>query len=582
MRYGFYAVACGQRFCQRQRESLSNEMKLLQITEWLPQYQVPNLRSDVIAGVALAGLLIPEAMGYAGIAGLPPQAGLYATVFGLLAYAIFGSSRQLVVSPTSASSAILAATVAPLAATDPRKFALLAAAVTLVLGGLFLLAGILKLGFVADFISKPVLKGFVFGVALSIVIKQLPKLLGIAPGKGHAYNQLFHTLGHLGETHRLTLALGLTALVVLFLVNRFVPRVPGALVVLVGGIAASRLLGLPDQGIQIVGTIPAGLPLPGFPVLTWADWLQVAPASIGLALVLFAESIGAARTFASKNGYDVDANQELRALGFANAATAIFHGMQVGGGTSGTAANDANGARSELSAIAASVMVGLTLLFLTGWFYYLPEAILAAIVIHAVWHLLDYKTLAHFQRIAPIEFRASLAAIFGVIAFDILNGLALAVLLTLISLMRFLLMPQVVVLGRLRETGEFAEIARHPEAEQFPGVLILRVDRIWFFANANGIRDHAKELMRQAPGPLHTVIFNLAPVPLIDVTASEVLTQLHASSAKHGRRLVLAAVRDPVRDTLESAGLLSIIGTENVFRSVAHAVESVIAAPHPM
>src|SRR5271165_5348171 len=489
-------------------------MKFVPITEWLPQYQRADLRPDVIAGIALAGLLIPESMGYAGIAGLPPQAGLYATAFGLLAYAIFGSSRQLVVSPTSASSAIMAATVAPMAAADPEKFMVLASAVTLVLGLLFLVAGVLKLGFLSDFISKPVLKGFVFGVALSIVIKQLPKFLGIAPGKGHAYVQLWRTVQHATEANPWTVAAGIIALAVLFAMDRYVPKLPGALVVLVGGIAASRLLELHNHGVQIVGVIPAGLPMPGFPVLTWSDWLQAAPAAVGLALVLFAESIGAARTFASKNGYDVDANQELRALGFANAATAIFPGMQVGGGTSGTAANDANGARSELSAIAASVTVGLTLLFLTGWFYYLPEAILAGIVIHAVWHLLDYKTLAHFQRIAPIEFRASLAAIFGVIAFDILNGLALAVLLTLIALMRFLLMPQVVVLGRLRETGEFAEIARHPEAEQFPGVLILRVDRIWFFANANGIRDHAKELIRQAPGPLHSVILNLAPVAL--------------------------------------------------------------------
>ncbi|HVP54190.1 MAG TPA: SulP family inorganic anion transporter [Candidatus Eisenbacteria bacterium] len=557
-------------------------MKFLPITEWLPQYQRPNLPGDVIAGVALAGLLIPEAMGYAGIAGLPPQAGLYATVFGLLAYAIFGTSRQLVVSPTSASSAILAATLAPLAAAAPGKFALLASAVTLVLGGLFLLAGILKLGFVADFISKPVLKGFVFGVALSIIIKQLPKLLGVAPGTGHAYNQLFHALRQLGGTHLWTLAAGLTALVVLFLVDRFAPRIPGALVVLAGGIAASRLLGLHDQGVEIVGHIPAGLPLPGFPVLTWADWLQAAPASVGLVLVLFAESIGAARTFAAKNGYDIDANQELRALGFSNAASAIFRGMQVGGGTSGTAANDANGAQSQLSSIAASATVALTLLFLTGWFYYLPQAILAAIVIHAVWHLLDYRALAQFRRISRIEYRESLAAIFGVVAFDILNGLVLAVLLTLIALMRFLLVPQVVVLGRLRETGEYAEIARHPEAEEIPGVLILRVDRIWFFANANGIRDHAKDLIRQAPGPLHTVIVNLAPVQMIDVTAVDVLAQLHASSVKHGWRLVLAGVRDPVRDTLERSGLLRAIGRENVFRSVALAVESATSAPHPV
>ena len=553
-------------------------MNAIPITEWLPKYPRINLRGDVIAGIALAGLLIPESMGYAGIAGLPPQAGLYATAFGLLTYAVFGSSRQLVVSPTSASSAILDATVAPLAASDPKKFMVLASAVTLVLGLLFLLAGILKLGFISDFISKPVLKGFVFGVALSILIKQLPKLIGIAPAKGHAYQQLWHTLRQLGETHWWTLMAGLCALALLFLVDRFVPRVPGALAVLVGGIIASHSLGLHEHGVHIVGDIPPGLPLPGFPVLSWADWLQAAPASVGLALVIFAESIGAARTFASKNGYEVDADQELRALGLANAASAIFRGMQVGGGTSGTAANDANGAHSQLAAITASASVSLTLLFLTGWFYYLPETILAAIVIHAVWHLLDLQTLLHILRVSGVEFRSSLVAIFGVIAFDILNGLVLAVILALITLMQFLLMPQVVVLGRLRETGEYADVARHPEAEQFPGLLILRVDRIWFFANANGIRDHVKQLIRQAPEPLHCVILHLAPVAMIDVTAVDVLAQLHASSVKHGRRLVLAGVRDPVRDSLERAGLLSVFGEGNIFRSVALAVESATSA----
>lgn len=553
-------------------------MKWIPITEWLPQYQRIHLRGDVIAGIALAGLLIPEAMGYAGIAGLPPQAGLYAAAFGLLAYAIFGSSRQLVVSPTSASSAILAAALAPLAAADPQKFTVLASAVTLVLGLMFLVAGILKLGFFSDFISKPVLKGFVFGVALSILIKQLPKFIGIAPGKGHAYQQLFDALRHLGEFNRWTLAAGVAALFVLFLVDRFAPKLPGALVVLIAGIAASRALGLHNYGVHIVGDIPAGLPLPGFPVLTWTDWLQAAPASVGLALVIFAESIGAARTFASKNGYEVDADQELRALGFANAASAIFRGMQVGGGTSGTAANDANGAQSQLAAITASVSVALTLLFLTRWFYHLPEAILAAIVIHAVWHLLDFKTLLQFRRISRLEYRESLVAVFGVIAFDILDGLVVAVILTLITLMRFLLMPQVVVLGRLRDTGEFAEVERHPDAEQFSGILILRVDRIWFFANANGIRDHAKLLIRQAPAPLHCVIINLAPVALIDVTALDVLAQLHASSVKHGRRLVLAGVRDPVRDVLERAGLVDVLGEENIFRSTAQALEGVAGA----
>ena len=552
-------------------------MKLIPITDWLPKYPRTYLRGDVIAGIALAGLLVPEAMGYAEIAGLPPQAGLYATAFGLLAYAIFGTSRQLAVSPTSASSAILAATLAPLAAKDPEKFVVLASAVAIVLGLLFLVAGFSGLGFISDFISKPVLKGFVFGIALNIIIKQLPKLMGIEHSSGHAYKQFWHTLTHLTQINPWTIATGTLALVVLFLVDRYLPRVPGALVVLVGGISASRILQLHQRGVEIVGAIPAGLPHPGLPILTWGDWLQAAPAAVGLVLVLFAESMGAARTFAGKNGYDVDPNQELRALGFANIASGIFRGMQVGGGTSGTAANDSNGAKTEISSVAASATVIFVLLFLTGWFYHLPEAILAAIVVHAVWHLLDYRTLLHFRQISRLEYRQALTAIIGVLAFDILDGLALAVILSLITLMRFLSMPQVVVLGRLRETGEYVDVARHPEAEQFPGVLMLRVDRIWFFANANGIREHAKQLIRDAPDPLKAIIVNLAPVPLVDVTAVDALTQLHESSVRHGRRLVLAAVRDPVRDTLERASLLSVIGENNVFRNMQNAVDSVNA-----
>jgi len=550
-------------------------MKAFPITEWLPPYPLVNLRGDVIAGIALAGLLIPESMGYAGIAGLPPQAGLYATAFGLLAYAVFGSSRQLAVSPTSSSAVILAATVAPLAAANPAKFIVLASAVTLVLALLFLVAGALKVGFISDFISKPVLKGFVFGIALTIVIKQLPKLLGIEKGTGQAYTQLWHTFTHIAQTNLWTFVTGTAALAILFLVDKHFPRIPGALLVLIAGITVSRVLELHAHGVDIVGSIPAGLPRPNFPVLTWTDWLQAAPAAVGLAFVLFAESLGAARTFAGKNGYDIDPNQEFRALAGANAASAIFHGMPVGGGTSGTAANDSNGAKSEVSAIAASLMVIVTLLFLTEWFYHLPEAVLGAIVVHAVWHLLNLRELWRYRRISHIEFSESLAAIIGVIAFGILNGLMLAVILTLVALMRFLSQPQVVVLGRMQGTHEYVDVARHPDAEQFAGVLMLRVDRIWFFANADGIREHAKQLIRQAPSPLKTIIVNLAPVALVDITAVDALAEVHDSSVKHGRRLVLAGVRDPVRDTLARASLLSVLGEENIFRNMQNAVESV-------
>ncbi len=553
-------------------------MKALPITEWLPQYPRSNLRGDAIAGIALAGLLIPEAMGYAGIAGLPPQAGLYATAFGLLAYAFFGSSRQLAVSPTSASAAILAATVAPLAAENAGKFFVLASAVSLVVGLLFLLAGVLKLGFISGFISKPVLKGFVFGIALTIVIKQLPKLFGIEKATGPSYIQLWHTLTQVAQSNLWTLVTAAAALAALFFIDRYFPRIPGALLVLVAGIVVSRVLGLYAHGVGIVGVIPPGLPRPDFPILTWSDWLQAAPAAVGLALVLYAESLGAARSFAGKNGYDIDPNQELRALAMANATSAIFHGMIVGGGTSGTAANDSNGAKSQVSTVAASLMVMVVLLFLTGWFYHLPEAVLGAIVVHAVWHLLDYRELRRIRRIRRIEFRESIAAIVGVIAFGILNGLLLAVILTLIALMRSLSKSHVAVLGRLQGTHEYVDVLRHPEAEQFPGILILRIERMLFFANADGIRQHIHNLIGGLTSPPKILILSFELIPVLDVTAIDVLAQLHARVADRGIRLVLAAVRDPVRDRLAKASLLKTIGEENIFRSVDHAVDALTAS----
>jgi MFS superfamily sulfate permease-like transporter len=292
---------------------------------------------------------------------------------------------------------------------------------------------------------------------------------------------------------------------------------------------------------------------------------------------LYAESLGAARTFARKDGYDIDPNQELRALAVANATSAIFHGMIVGGGTSGTAANDSNGAKSQVSAIAASLMVMLTLLFLTGWFYHLPEAVLAAIVVHAVWRLLDLSELRRFRRIRRIEYRESLAAIVGVLAFGILNGLLLAVILTLAALMRYLSDSHVAVLGRLQGTREYVDVARHPEAEQFPGILILRIERMLFFANADGIRQIIRGLVAKSTPPPKRLILNCELIPVLDVTAIDVLQQMLASAAEKHIRLVLAGVRDPVRDRLAKASLLTTIGEENIFRSVDHAVDALTA-----
>ncbi len=546
-------------------------MQLLAITNWLSHYKGKHLRGDVIAGIALSGLLIPEAMGYAGIAGLPPESGLYATGIGLLVYALFGSSRQLAVSPTSSSAAILAASVAILANGDHGHYVVLAASVAVVAGIVFLLASFLRLGFVSEFVSKPVLKGFVFGIALTIIIKQIPKLLGFERPTGNTLQQFWGILRSLRQADLWTVAVGVAALATMFLIGKYIPRVPGALVVLIGGIVAARLLGLHLHGVHLVGDIPAGLPHFRRPGLSWTQIVELLPAAIGLVLVLYAEALGAARTFAIKNNYDIDANTELYALGLANVFSGLFGGMVVGGGTSGTATNDSSGARSEVSTMVGAGVVAITLLFLTGFFRDLPEAVLAAIVIHAVWHLMDVAELRRYARIHTRSILLPALAIVGVLLFGILDGLVLAVLANLIVLMKVLMRPHLTEVGRLPGTRGFAELSRHPEAEQIPGLLMVRLDGFLFFATANYARQELEEMVRNAGRPLKAVVFNMEVIPVLDITGIDTLAEIDRKLRKSGVELLLAKVKDPVRDMLQRSGLAKQL-EGRIFRKVDEAV----------
>jgi len=555
-------------------------MQLLAIASWLPEYKRQHLRGDVIAGIALSGLLIPEAMGYAGIAGLPPESGLYATGIGLLVYALFGSSRQLAVSPTSSSAAILAATVAVLASGDRDIYVVLAASVAILAGIIFLLAGLLRLGFVSEFVSKPVLKGFVFGIALTIIIKQLPKLLGFERGAGNTLEQAWQVVRSMGSSDPWTVAVGLVALASLFALHRYVPRLPGALIVLVAGIVAARMLGLHQHGVHLVGEIPAGLSHFRLPHLSWSQAVELIPASVGLALVLYAEALGAARTFAIKNNYDIDANTELYALGLANVFSGLFGGMVVGGGTSGTAMNDSSGAHSQVSTMVGSVMVVITLLFLTGFFRDLPEAVLAAIVIHAVWYLMDVAELRRYARIRHRELRLPIVAILGVVLFGILDGLVLAVAATLVVLMRALIRPQLTELGRLPGTQDFVEVSRHPEAERIPGLLMVRLDGFLIYATANYARQELDEMVSHAARPLKAVLFNMEVIPDLDVTGIDTLADVNRKLSKAGLELLLARVKDPVRNALERSGLAQQLDGR-IFRHVEEAVAAFTGTPVP-
>jgi SulP family sulfate permease len=545
--------------------------RFIPITTWLSE---SSPRADIVAGVALAGLLVPEGMAYAGIAGVPPQMGLYAAMVGMFVYAIFGTSRQLAVAPTSSSAAMLAALVAPIALGDSASYAVLATATTIAAGVIFLVGGLLKFGSVSEFISKPVLKGFVFGLALTIMVKQGHKLMGIHPGEGNFFHQAWHVVTSLPQVNPWTFAVGATAIGIMFLLGAVAPRVPSALVVLVLGTLAVPWLGLTQRGVEVVGTIHAGIPSLSWPKIGEDELADVFVGAFGIVLVLMAEALAAARTFAAKHKYEIDPNQELRAIGVANIASGLAGGIIVGGGMSGTAANDAGGARTQLSTITASLSVALTLGFLLPLIRNLPEAVLGAIVVHAVTHLADVGTLKYYAKLRSGSIWGALIALFGVLQMGILKGLIFAVGLTLIALMRRLSVPQHSVLGRIPGTGNFADVERNPETEQIPGLLIFRPNGMLFFANANHVRNELRKEVKNAGKPLRAVLLNLETCPGMDVTSLEMLEQLENELHESGIELSFVRVADPVRDLFRRSGFLELLGERRIFPGVDVGVDA--------
>ena len=548
--------------------------RFLPISDWLPHSTPKTIRADVIAGIALAGLLVPEGMAYAGIAGVPPQMGLYAAMAGMFTYALFGTSRQLAVTSTSSSAAMLAALVAPVAAGDSSRYVVLASGAAIAAGIIFLVGGLLRLGAVSEFISKPVLKGFVFGLALTIMVKQAHKLTGISAGQGNFFDLVWHVIISLKELSPWTCAVGAIAIAVMFLLGAVVPRVPSALVVLVLGVLSVSWFGLKQHHVEVVGTIQAGMPSLSLPRIGEDQLADVFVGAIGIVLVLTAESLAAGRTFAAKHKYEIHPSQELCAMGAANIASGVFGGIIVGGGMSGTAANDSGGARSQLSTIASSLFVGLTLAYLLPLISDLPEAVLGAIVVHAVAHLVDISTLRYYARLHSGSIWGALVALFGVLQLGILKGLIFAVALTLVAVMRRLSAPQDSVLGRLAGSGNFVDVDRHPEAEQIPDLLIFRPNGMLFFANANRIRSRLRELTKQTDGSLHAVLINLEASPEIDVTSLEMLEQLRSELQERGIALYFSRVADRVRDLFDRSAFTERVGLNRIFPGVDSAVDA--------
>jgi sulfate permease, SulP family len=559
----------------------------------LQGYDSKWLRGDLIAGLTVWAVLVPEALAYASIAGVSPVVGLYAAPGALLLYAAFGSSRHLVVGPMSATAALSAATVGEYATAGSGPFAALTAALAISAGMAALIAGLLRLGFLANFISEPVQKGFIVGLALTIIIGQLPDLFGVDKGSGDFFQKLWHLIINLGHTHVLTLVVGLASLAVVIGLRRVAPAVPGSLVAVALGIAAVEVFGLNHHGVEIVGHVDSGLPSLGVPDVSFQQYLKLVAGGIGVMLVGFAEGLGAARTYAARHHYDVDPNKELIGLGTANLAAGLSSGMVVNGSLSKTAVNGSAGANSQISGLVVAVMTVLTLLLLTGLFEKLPEPTLAAIVVAAVIELVDVPGIVRLYRVysgrigraygvaARPDFIAAVAALLGVTVFDTLPGLFIGIGCSLVLLLYWASRPRVATLGEVPGSGgDYADVENHPEYAAPDGIAIRRVDSGLFFANAERVRQMLRETA--AGSGVTAVVLDASTVPYVDVTAAEMLGQCSDDLSADGVRLIVAGQIGEVRDVIRETGLSPRIEAyPDVRQAVAAAAGPAPSAPAP-
>lgn len=555
---------------------------LLPMRDWLPHYERRWLRPDIIAAAAVWAVLVPEGMAYASLAGLPPATGLFAALAPLLAYAVLGTCRQITVGPSSAIAAYSAAAVAPLALGDGGRFIALSALLALLVGVLLLTAGLARAGFIADFFARPVLTGFVAGLALVISVGQLYKLFGVEAGGTGFFGKLEVLLRQLGSTNLTTLALGVASLAVIFALRAVAPKVPAMLVAVVLGIVAVSVLGLQEHGVAIVGEIPDGLPRPIFPSFGLGDITDLLPDAVALALIAFAESVAGARAFAAKHGYEIDADQELVALGVSNLGAGLLQGFAVDASLSRSAVADSSGVKSQMSGIILFAFLIVTMLLLLPLFHDLPEAVLGAIVIAAVAHLIDIRALRRLRRVDSTDFLLALTCFAGVLVFGILMGLVIAVVVSLLALVFRAYRPSSAVLGRAPgaiddEALRYRGLDDHPDCETFPGLVILRVDGELFFANARWFEATVRSLVRGQTPPVREILIHAGAVPHLDTTAAAMLKELIAELHDSGVALAFARATTSLYENLQSNGIVELVGLDNFHETVAAGVADFLA-----
>ena len=514
---------------------------------WLPRYRRAWLRQDLVAGITLAAYAIPVSLAYASLAGLPPEYGIYCYLLGGIAYAAFGSSRQLAVGPTSAISMLVGTTIAGMAIGDPAREAQVAALTALLFAGTSLLAWALRLSSVVSFISETILLGFKAGAALTIAMTQLPKLFGVPGGGDHFFERVWVLLSQLGDTKPAVLVFGVTAIALLIAGDRLFPARPVALGVVVLSILALSATPLGGLGFKTVGVLPAGLPHLAPPALRPREVDGVVPLAFACFLLAYIEGVSAARALAQKNGYEIDARQELLALAAANVATAFGHGYPVAGGLSQSTVNDKAGAKTPLSLVFASVTIAVSLLFLTGLLKSLPDVVLAAIVLVAVAGLINVAELRRVWALSRMEFAIAAGAFAGVLLLGILKGVLLAALFSMLLLIRRVANPHVARLGRVPGTRRYSDLEHHPDNETDPGVLVLRVEASILYFNVGHVREEARRHILEAGGGLRLVVWDLSTSPYVDIAGVRLLRDLQGELAARGAALRIVEARASVR-----------------------------------
>jgi high affinity sulfate transporter 1 len=538
----------------------------------LRAYDRSLFRFDIAAGLSVAAVAVPIAIAYAQLAGAPPVNGLYASLLPLVTYAFLGSSRQLILAPDAATCAIVASTLLPLAGSDPTRYVSLSMVLSVMTGVMCIVAGVARLGFLTNFLARPILTGYLNGIALSIISGQLGRLFGYSVDQAGFFRLLKNFAVKLGETHWQTLVVGLSILVLLQLLKHLASKVPAPLVAVALGIAATWFFDLGSRGVALVGAIPAGLPRLMIPAVGVGDLEDLALAAVGIALISFNSAMVTAESFAVKNRYELDSNQEFIALGVADVGAGILQGFPISGADSRTAVNDSVGGKTQVTGLVAAGVLVLVLLFFTGPLSLLPIAVLAAVLINSALSLFDVQSLLRLRRIRRPEFRLSLATTLGVITLGVLPGVLIAVGLAIIQLLKTASRPADAVLGRIPGLDGYHNVEGQVSVETIPGLIIYRFDASLLFFNSGYFKGRVRMVLEEAKTKPQWFLLDAESMPLVDTTGAATLEELRSEMAEKGVVVAVARMRKAPLLVLERAGLRAQIGPERFFPTLPSAV----------